>query len=213
MQAKRKSDTYLNLRPQTYLLHNPGLMVYFACNKNGVSSYVHAFKRPKKRGRGAQMVDVWKVDTLDCIEAFERNFAIFMKETESDFVIADGAKMQHSKGFVDFLNDNDITIHPSSGKPHNIKNGFPPYSHPFMPLDYRVFAPFQQDISKQCKVFDLTYQFGGLQYDTRTARLHSIINQTFETEVYEKLASDAIKNYGKTCQEVIARLGDIRGMK
>jgi len=219
MVAKKKGGKLEHLEPQHVQLnqqHNPGLMTYFAANKNGVSSYIHAFKRPKKtrKADGAEMVDVWKVDKDDCMEAFDRNFLTFMKETDSDFVIADCAAMQHCAEFVDFLSDNHITMHPSAAMPHNIKNGYPPYSHPFMPLDYRVFAPYQQDISKQCKVFDLTRTFKpAMENDTRQALLHGIINKTFETDVYKKLAADAIKNYGKTCMEVIAREGNITGMK
>lgn len=211
MQAKLKTDTYENLMPMSYLLNSPAIMTYFACNISGVSSYMHVWQRAKMRGSG-NTVDVWKVDEDDCIEAFQGNFLQFMRESDSDFLIMDGCRTQHSAKVYDYFADNHIQVHPSAGKPRKTKNGYPPYSHCFMPLDHRVFAPFQQDISRQCQEFENTRTFD-LYNDSRLALLYDIITPTFETARYEQLAANDIMNYGKTCRAVIERNGNIKGMK
>ena len=95
-QAKRKGAGYETLDHFDYLLKNPCLMVYFACNRNGVASFIHANKRRKKRGPG-YTVDIWKVDHEDCIEAWQYEFAQFMEDTDSDYVICDGVKCNTKK--------------------------------------------------------------------------------------------------------------------
>lgn len=211
MQAKLKGGTCESLMPLKYLLNSPAIMTYFACNIRGVSIYMHVLQRAKKRG-GGNTVDKWRVDQDDVIDAFKDNFLQFMKDTDSDFLIMDGCRTQHSAKVYDFLEDEHIQVHPSAGKPYNAKNGYPPYSPCFMPLDHRVFAPFQQDISRQCKKFEETRTFD-LYNDSRLALLYDIITPTFETAQYEQLAANDIMNYGKTCKAVIERNGKITGLK
>ena len=206
MQAKRKSDDYSNLDPMDYLLKNPQLMSYFACNRGGVSVYIHANKRPKIRGSG-DTVDFWNVDYEDVIEAFDNEFIDFMNATNSNYVIADGIKMQHRDEVVQHLEKHDIQIHPSACKPHNILNGYPPYSHIFMPLDYRMFAPFQKSICIQCRDMPESYT------DSKLCFIYDIIKPTWETDANIDLAENTIRNYANVCHEVIRRRGDIKNMK
>ena len=74
-------------------------MTYFACNKSGVACFIHANKRPKLRGVG-DTVDIWSIDSDDCVEAFENEFIQFMKDTNSNYCIMDGVKMQHTKAVI-----------------------------------------------------------------------------------------------------------------
>ena len=59
--------------------------------------------------------------------------------------------MQHTKEVRDMVEEHDMRIHPSACTPHDVEHGYPPYLHPFMPLDHRAFAPYQQEMSKLCK--------------------------------------------------------------
>jgi len=193
-----------------YLLKNPHLMTYFAVNTSGVSSFIHAFKRPKKRG-GGNTVDLWNVDEDDCLEAWKDNFKLFCEQSDSDYVIADGCKMQHSKKMKDWFDSNHLRLHPSACRPENIKNGYPPYSHCFMPLDHKIFGCYQSMISKQTRELEKEGTFD-IWHDSRLAQLHDIITETFENSYIESIAVDAIRDYGLVCKKVYDLEGDIRGI-
>ena len=206
-QFKLLGDTTANLTDLKYLLKSPHLMTYFACNMLGIEHYIHATPRPKERGSGLT-VDVWKVSEDDCIEAWEERFIPFMKETYSDYVICDGCKMQHTKAVKDLLEDNHIQLHPSACRPHNVRRGYPPYSHCFMPLDYRVFSKFQEDIHQQTMQMEEEFEYD-LHTDNRLSRLYDIIEDTWHTSDMEVLARNTILQYGDISRRVVIANGRI----
>ena len=206
-QYKRIGETYENVEPLDYELHNPSIMAYFACNRNGVKVFIHATKRRKRRGQGYTVDKRSSIDSDDVIEAFDEEFVAFMQQTNSNYVIADGVKIQHTQSVKNFLRENDLQMHPSNCHPHNTANGYPPYSHCFNPLDYRVFAPFQREISQLCRERNADSD------DTKYVYLYDIIKSTFETDKYANLARDCINNYGNICKNIIQRKGDIKNFK
>ena len=207
MQAKRIGDDYSNLDPHDYSTHDIGLMAYFACNRKGVAAFIHSKKRRKKKGRGFMVEINNNIDNTDVIDAFKKEFISFMQSTNSNYVIADGVKCQHKKSVYDYLGGYDIKVHPSACKPNNIRNGYPPYSHCFMPLDHRVFAPYQAEI----------YQVVRDEWDkypySRHLFLYDKIKKIYETDKYMMIAENAIANYAKVCKDVIKRGGDIKNYK
>ena len=204
MVAKRKRASFDDLDVYFYDHHNPSLMAYFACNKHGTAVYIHGTKRPKKRGVG-YTVDKKKVNSRECVKAWKEKLAAFMNATGSKYVICDGVKIQHTKLVKDYLFINHgIAVHPSACKPHNIKDGYPPYSHCFMPLDHRVFASYQQDISTKTKALAYTSKGPNL------AKLYDIIIPTFCNQKMRDLARKTIESYSTVCQEVIKRKGSIK---
>ena len=211
LQAKRIGADKSGLEPWKYELHNPQIMTYFACHQLGVNAYMHAYKRPKKRGSG-QTVDIWKVDSEDVIEAFENCFIPMARILDVDYVICDGVKMQHTKEVRDMVEEHDIRIHPSACAPHNVKNGYPPYSHPFMPLDHRAFAPYQQAMSKLCKQEYPDYALEN-DNDSKMCFLFDNIVKVWDTAEHWEICANTIANYGVTCQDIIDNEGNIKGLK
>ena len=152
MQAKPRGANKSGLIPLKHSHHATWLMGYFACNISGVASLIHDNKRRKKRGRG-YMVDTWKIDHVDVMEAYEHEIIPFMNETGSDYVIADGVPMNHAQEVRDLLEEHEIRLHPSACRPHCIDDGYPACSHPCMPLDFRAFAPYQKEVCAYNKEF------------------------------------------------------------
>lgn len=194
MQAKIKGDTTEWLEAVLYMLHNPGIMGYFAANKHGVACYIHANKRRKQRGSG-NTVDVWSVDTDDCIEAWENEFLEFMDDTNSNYVIVDGVRMQHAPALIDFLDDHHIQVHPSATGSNASEIGYQSYSHPFMPQDYKMFSIYQKNISNICKTYNPKETD-----DSRLCFLYDLVKPQWETDFFVDLARETINNYANVCQ-------------
>ena len=98
-----------------------------------------------------------------------------------------------------------------------INYGYPPYSHCFMPLDHddadhRTFGPFQQRISRRCREFDNTRQWG-LLHDNEEALLYDIIEPLFMETSIVKLSVNDIAKYDDIAREVLRRNGNIKEMK
>ena len=210
-QAKRVGADKSELEPYAYELHNPHIMGYYACHRSGTSCYRHAFKRKKKRGVG-NTVDIWKITSEDVIEAFEYNFIPLARIVEADYFICDGVKIQHAQEVRDMCEEHEIRIHPSACKPHNIVNGYPPYSHCFMPLDHRAFAPYQQELSALCKAAYPQYANDNND-DGKLCFLFDNMVGVWDRLKYMNICAETIINYGDICEEVIEREGDIKGMK
>ena len=209
MQAKKRGADYMELEKQNYDLYNPSILVYFACNINGTSLYIHGNKKRRKKSN-RHFIKSWTIDQ-DVLEAFEEKFMDFMKKFQSDYIIADGARIQHTQQIVDYLQDNHIAIHPSACKPHNILNGYPPYSHTCMPLDFRAFAPLQQELSWKCKnEYQEYYEETG---NDKTCFIYDHVSSIWETEKYHELCRNAIMSYGDTIQQIINYEGDISSIR
>ena len=206
-QAKRKGQDKSNMETISYEHNNPYLMTYFAGNRNGVACFTHANKRRKKRGSG-YMCDTWKINADDVIEAFDGEFIDFMNVTDSDYVIADGVRLQHTQEVRDHLNDHDIDLHPSACLPHDRQDGYPPYSHPCMIHDHRAFAPLQKDIAIECKD-----NYDGSNGDTKQAFLFDIITDIWESDKYIDICSKAIDDYADTMHQIIEKEGNISTIK
>ena len=191
------------------LMHNPSMMVYFAYNRNGVACYIHANKRRKKRGSG-EAVDIWKVDWNDCEEAWRYKFIDFMNETESNYVVCDGVKMQYKQEIIDCVAECGINVHPSTTI--NADHGHPPCSHCIMPLDYRLFAPYQQAICEQTSKLEDEHNFT-LNDDSRLALLYDLIEPTLINDEMIALARQTIDGYGDVCRRFIDKHGNIKGFK
>ena len=94
-----------------------------------------------------------------------------MHQTGSNHFICDGLKLQHTAEVIDFLDDNDITMSDS---------------HCFMQFDYRMFAPYQKEVSLICYLYDN-------------------IKSIWETDKFIDLATKTINDYPRVCREVIRR--------
>eukprot|EP01083_Nonionella_stella_P182109 654294_1 len=108
---------------------------------------------------------------------------------------------------IDCLDDYGITLHSqTSAAP------YPAYSHCFMPLDYRLFSPYQQTISTLTKRLERERAFN-LYTDTRLSLLYDLITPNWETDEMIQMAANTIDNYGDVCRRVIELEGNIKGFK
>eukprot|EP01084_Bolivina_argentea_P160568 279602_1 len=210
MQYKIRGADKSKMIPYNYELNNPYLMGYYAANKGGVASYIHANKRPKKRGRG-EIVDAWSVDRNDVLEAWDDEFLEFINQTEqytgSRLIICDGASMQHCPEVKEYFEDNEIELFPSARDEHG---GFPEYSHPCSILDRDLFGPYQKELSANAKMDYPNYnsrEYGKLCW------LFDNMTSIWETDYRIEKAADAIDVYRDVMQQILDNDGSIKGLK
>eukprot|EP01084_Bolivina_argentea_P160567 279600_1 len=210
MQYKRKGDDKSKMIPYNYELNNPYLMTYFAANKGGVTCYIHANKRLKKRGVG-EIVDCWNVDSDDVVQAWEDEFLDFMDSTEQytghRLVICDGVSMQHCPAVKDFFEDNEIELFPCARDEHG---GYPPWSHPCSILDRDLFGPYQKDLSAAAK---LDYPNYNSREYSKLCWLFDNITPIWETDNYVEKAAHAIDVYHDYMQQILDNDGSIKGLR
>ena len=131
-----------------------------------------------------------------------------MEDTDSNFVIADGVKLQHTQEVRDHLNLKETDLHPLLCSPHNRQDGYPPYSHPCMILDHGAFAPYQREVSKYCKEFYIRDSDDG-----KLVYLFDHLENIWETDKYIDICCQAINNHAYTMQAIMLNEGDIKGIK
>ena len=158
------------------------------------------------------MVDNITVDGLECIFAWKYKFIPFMQRTGQNMVVADGVAVQRQPIVQRYLKRFGINMVYAAKVKGEINYGYPPYSHCFMPLDHRTFGPFQQRISRQCREYDNTRQWG-LLHDNKEALLYDLIEPLFMEPSIVKLSVNDIAKYDDIAREVLRRNGNIKDMK
>lgn len=203
MRPKWIGDSKKDLVPIQNDTKNPSLMVYFGAHKGGTVCHRHGTKRRLQRGTG-WTVDKIKVDAEEVIHAMNSTIIEFMESVDSTVLFADCLRTQRTRGITDLLEDAGIELFKSSGYSNGHNGGYPPYSHPFMIQDHKMFGPFQSELSE--------ILVNNYSVEDRFVALFDETKPLWESDKYAEMAFKCINSYPKVLQQVKDQDGSILGI-
>lgn len=191
------------LRPIAKANFNPKIHVLFSCSRFENNLYIHAERVPYVRKSGFHLKHE-TVNRITLAHAITSTIAPAMKKVGSKLAVLDCVQLNHHKDVIDAFKKFDIAVYPSGGHPHNVKGGYPPYSHDCSPLDAWLFRPYQSQIAMFCKAKS------GSQAASEAPMmltLMSKIPKLWKSKKYEELARDAVAKQARTLKSIVLNRG------
>lgn len=117
----------------------------------------------------------------------------------------DCVSVNHCPVVYETFRKNNITVIPSSGRGHEVKNGSPPTSHDTSILDGNLFATLQTEASAK------TLALKPSKKQSRVCQLMDVTKRIWASDLYKSRAAGAVLKLENVLHDIVKENGGPTG--